>query len=66
MTIEPLKSVRKSKQLCVSFPDEMRERIKACAEKANVHEADIVRLLIGEGMDNLEVQLKIKRQRRAR
>lgn len=64
MTIEPLKPTRKSRQLSVGFPDEMRDRIKACAEKADCHEADIVRLLVGEGIDNLEVQLKIKRRRK--
>ncbi len=66
MTIEPLKPRTRKTQLNVGFDANDRERIKACAEKANVSEADIVRLLVGAGIDNLEVQLKIKRQRRAR
>ncbi len=64
MTIEPLKSRRANKQLSVSLTEEVRDRIKTCAEKANVSESDIVRLLINQGLEDLEVQLKVKRRRR--
>ncbi len=65
MEIDPLKPRTRKKQLNVGFSEEDRTRIKACADKVNCSEADIVRLLVGRGMEDLEIELKIKRKRRS-
>jgi len=64
VTIEPVKPRTRKKQLNVGFDEADRERIRACAEKADCAEADIVRLLVGRGIDELETQLKIRRRKR--